>query len=164
MAGLGRVGGRAPPGPSPAPGAAALRRHPLPASRGRLRGRFRLLAAGGDHSVARLNDGSVVAWGNNSSGQCNVPALSPGLVYDEIAAGGVSGFAGTAHSLARISDGSVRAWGDDTYGQCNVPTWTPGLRCVEVKAGGYPSPARLSDGSGVACGWNLYGQCRVASL
>ena len=36
------------------------------------------IAAGGHHTVARRSDGSVVAWGCNNYGQCNVPALPAG--------------------------------------------------------------------------------------
>ena len=43
-----------------------------------------------DHTVARRSDGSVVAWGDNADGQCNVPALPAGLTYVEVAAGCVS--------------------------------------------------------------------------
>jgi hypothetical protein len=39
-----------------------------------------------DHTVAR-RDGSVVAWGDDQSGQCQVPALPAGLTYVEIAGG-----------------------------------------------------------------------------
>ena len=35
------------------------------------------ITAGDQHTVARRSDGSVVAWGDNPYGQCNVPALPP---------------------------------------------------------------------------------------
>jgi hypothetical protein len=44
------------------------------------------MAAGYWHTVARRSDGSVVAWGFNGSGQCNVPALPPGLSIAQISA------------------------------------------------------------------------------
>src|SRR5262245_5997950 len=37
------------------------------------------VSAGSRHSLARLSDGTVAAWGDNSLGACNVPALPPGL-------------------------------------------------------------------------------------
>src|SRR5262249_29402966 len=45
------------------------------------------IAAAQHHVIARRADGSVVAWGDNHSGECNVPALPPGLTYVEVAAG-----------------------------------------------------------------------------
>src|SRR5580765_3814477 len=83
------------------------------------------VAAGAGHNVARRGDGSVVAWGGNPYGACNVPALQTGLAYVEVAAGG-------AHTAARRSDGSVVAWGRNDFGQCNVPALPPGLTYVEV--------------------------------
>src|SRR5262245_54234235 len=71
------------------------------------------VSAGGGHTVVRRSDGSVVAWGDNLDGQCNVPALPPGLSYVEVAAGGL-------HTVARRSDGSVVACGYNANGQCNV--------------------------------------------
>ena len=56
------------------------------------------------YSVARRSDGSVVAWGDNNSGQCDVPVLPAGLTYVEVAAGNY-------HVVARRSDGSVVVWG-----------------------------------------------------
>src|SRR5262245_34924390 len=82
------------------------------------------IAAGGAHTVARRGDGSVVAWGWNYYGQCNVPALPSGLTYVEVAAGG-------EHTVARRSDGSVVAWGDTSAGKCNVPALPSGLTYVE---------------------------------
>jgi hypothetical protein len=120
------------------------------------------VAAGSLHSVARRNDGSIVAWGDNEFGQCNVPGLPPGLTYVEVAAG-------YAHSVARRSDGSLVAWGLNAYGECNVPALPRGLTYVEIAASGdYPyyghTIARRSDGSVVAWGNNLSGQCNVPAL
>lgn len=112
------------------------------------------VSAGGFHTVARRADGSVVAWGENSDGECRVTALPPGLSYVEVAAGG-------SHTLARRSDGSVVAWGYNFNFQCNVPALPPGLSYVEVAAGAYHSIARRSDGSLVAWGSNSNGQCNV---
>ncbi|MBM4393755.1 MAG: hypothetical protein FJ090_21725, partial [Deltaproteobacteria bacterium] len=109
------------------------------------------------YTVARRSDGSVVAWGSNVYGQCNVPALPGGLAYVEVAAG-------WRHTVARRSDGSVVAWGDNVYGQCNVPVLPVGLAYVEVAAGERHTVARRSDGSVVAWGNNYYGQCNVPAL
>ena len=146
------------------------------------------------HTVARLADGSVVAWGNNWYSQCNVPALPSGLSYVQVAAGGyqsvgrrsdgsivawgysyglpalppgltyVEVAAGGEHKVARRSDGSVVAWGSNAYGQCNVPVLPPGLTYVAVSAGLRHSVARRSDGSVVAWGDNSFGQCNVPAL
>ena len=58
-------------------------------------------------------NGLVVAWGQNSSGQTNVPAGLSNVVA--IAGGG-------HNSLALRSKGTVVAWGDNTSGQTNAPT------------------------------------------
>ncbi len=62
------------------------------------------VAAGYDHSLALLNNGTVVAWGSNGRGQTNIPA---GLA-DVVAVA-----AGDSYSLALKSDGSVHGWGYD---------------------------------------------------
>jgi hypothetical protein len=115
-------------------------------------------AMGEGHALARLDDGSVLAWGRVVEGQCNVPALPPGLAYAEVDAG--AGY----FSLARRSDGSLVAFGDNSYGQCNVPPLPPGVSYVEASAGDRHALARRSDGSVAAWGDNTFGQCAVPAL
>ena len=96
-------------------------------------------AAGGSHSLARRNDGSVVASGYNLLDQCNVPPLPAGLTWVDIAAS-------YTHSIALRSDGSAVAWGGNAQGECDVPPLPVGLSYVQVSAGTF-SGARRSDGS-----------------
>ena len=104
------------------------------------------IAAGGEHSLA-VSNGFVVAWGDNSYGQCSVPA-------------GLSNVWGVAacwgHSVALKNDGTVVAWGDNSYGETSVPAGLSNV--VAVAAGGYTNPytacslALKSDGTVVAWG------------
>ena len=71
------------------------------------------LSAGSIHTVALKEDGTVVAVGNNSDGQCNVEQWS------DI----VSVSAGSKHTVGLKSDGTVMAVGDNGNGQCNVDDW-----------------------------------------
>ncbi len=93
---------------------------------------------------------SVVAWGNNDYGQCDVPAgLSDAVTIA----------AGSAHNVALKGDGTVIAWGNNDYGQCNVPV---GLNNVTaVSAGDFHTVALRSNGTVIAWGRNEYGQCNV---
>ncbi|WP_407541942.1 hypothetical protein Q0M94_20935 (plasmid) [Deinococcus radiomollis] len=111
---------------------------------------FTPLGAGYQHSVALKSDSTVVAWGDNTSGQSTVPAGLSGVVA-------VS--AGYRHSVALKSDGTVVAWGDNTSGQLNVPAGLSGV--VTVAGGGLHSVALKSDGTVVAWGDNISGQLNV---
>jgi alpha-tubulin suppressor-like RCC1 family protein len=127
------------------------------------------VAAGSSHSLALRSDGTVWAWGSNSSGQLGdgtetdsavpeqVPVLSNVIA---IAAGGL-------HSLAVRSDGSVWAWGDNGSGQLgdgttnerDSPTQVPGLYGIVAIAGGeHHTLAVQSDGTVWAWGLNATGQ------
>jgi alpha-tubulin suppressor-like RCC1 family protein len=70
------------------------------------------VASGSAHGLGLTRDGSVVAWGGDSSLQTNVPVGLSNVVA--IAAGG-------GHSLALKADGTVVAWGNNSSGQTNVP-------------------------------------------
>lgn len=61
------------------------------------------ISTSGSHNLALLENGKVVAWGENQSSQCDVPAN-----LGKVAA--IS--AGARFSLALQEDGKVVAWGD----------------------------------------------------
>jgi alpha-tubulin suppressor-like RCC1 family protein len=148
-----------------------------------------MVAAGFGHTVGLMSDGTVVAVGDNTDGQCNVASwtgiqqvaaadyYTVGLKSDGtvVAVGdntdgqcnvaSWSGIqqvsAGYAHDTVGLkSDGTVVAVGDNTYGQCNVASWS-GIQ--QVSAGGTHTVGLKSDGTVVAVGDNTYGQCNVAS-
>jgi hypothetical protein len=108
------------------------------------------LAAGGDHSLALQANDAVAAWGDNTSGQSNVP--QPGGNIVAVADG-------DSHSLALRLDGTVVAWGDNTYGQTTVPVSATNV--VAIAAGGSHSLALLLNGTVIAWGLNASGQQAV---
>src|SRR6266852_1223026 len=127
------------------------------------------IAAGSDHSLALLSDGTVMAWGQNFSGQLGdgtftgrlTPVAVSGLTNVIAIAGG--GF----HSLALLSDGTDMAWGYNADGELGDGTFTTRTTPVAVReltnvaaiAGGFQhSLALLSDGTDMAWGYNFYGQ------
>jgi len=100
--------------------------------------------------VALKQDGTVVAWGDNTVGQTSLPAGLSNVVAVA---------AGYYHSLALRSDGTVVAWGNNGSGQTNVPA---GLSNVVAIAGGDShSLALRSDGTVVAWGANYSDQTAV---
>ncbi|MFI9272007.1 RCC1-like domain-containing protein [Kitasatospora sp. NPDC052896] len=88
------------------------------------------IAAGGGHSLALRNDGTVLAWGFNEFGQLGngepgtdrntpVPVCAPGQTApcNQFLSGVVAIAAGGGHSLALGKDGGVFAWGLNNFGQ-----------------------------------------------
>jgi alpha-tubulin suppressor-like RCC1 family protein len=57
--------------------------------------------------------GSIVAWGDNGYGQCNVPSPNEGFA---------SVAAGRDQSLGLKADESITAWGRNDSGECDVPS------------------------------------------
>lgn len=108
------------------------------------------IAAGDSHFLLARKTGTVLAWGDNSQGQCQVP---DGLAEVTSVA------AGKWHSLALKKDGTVVAWGDNRLGQCQVPE---GLAKVKrIRAGWFHSIALLEDGSLRAWGFNYDHQTEI---
>ncbi|MCX6874714.1 MAG: cadherin-like beta sandwich domain-containing protein [Verrucomicrobia bacterium] len=83
-----------------------------------LSGMTTALAAGLYHTVALKNDGTVVAWGENTYGQvtgtatANLSAIANPVTLGGVALSGVTSIAaGALHTLALRNDGTVVAWG-----------------------------------------------------
>ncbi|MGE5294994.1 MAG: hypothetical protein ACM3VT_09205 [Solirubrobacterales bacterium] len=106
---------------------------------------FVAVAAGDAHGLALKSDGTVVAWGQNDDGECNVPEGT----YKAIGAG-------ADFSLAIRTDGSIAAWGYD--GQRQVSSVPEGHDFVAVDGGELFAVALKADGSIVAWGYDRWGQ------
>ncbi|CAK0879865.1 unnamed protein product, partial [Prorocentrum cordatum] len=111
----------------------------------------------GCHTALLRSDGTAVACGCNSFGQCDLPALVAGLIYLQVAAGG-------EHTVLLRSDGTVVTCGNNEHRQCDVPPVVAGLSYEQVAAGGGHTVLLRSDGTAVARGKNHHGQCDLPSL
>jgi alpha-tubulin suppressor-like RCC1 family protein len=132
------------------------------------------IAAGGDHALALLADGTVRAWGANHHG-----ALGDGTTVDRLVPVAVKGLSGVRsiaassagadypHSVAIRADGTVLAWGSNAYGELGdgtyddrlAPTPLTGLAgAVSVSAGFLHSFALIAGGTLAAWGSNENGQ------
>ena len=106
------------------------------------------VAAGRGHTVTLMSDDTVVAVGNNCSGQCDVGG------WTDI----VQVAAGEYHTVGLKSDGTVVAVGENASGQCDVGGWTD---IVQVAAGKYHTVGLKSNGTVVTVGNNNYRQRNV---
>jgi alpha-tubulin suppressor-like RCC1 family protein len=109
-----------------------------------------MVAGGAWNTLGLRSDGTVVAVGYNSYGQCNVGDWTDIIQVD----------GGGEHTVGLRSDGTVVALGDNGYGQCDVGNWTD---IIQVVAGRQHTAGLKSDGTVVAVGLNAYGQCNVGS-
>jgi len=127
------------------------------------------VAAGGEHSLALLANGTVMAWGDNASGQLgdgstassDVPVAVKGLTGVKAVA------AGDLYSVALLTNGTVMTWGDNGQGELgdgsdtssDVPVPVTGLTGVSaVAAGGQHVLALLAGGTAKSWGANESGQ------
>ncbi|MCB1132439.1 MAG: cadherin-like beta sandwich domain-containing protein, partial [Verrucomicrobiae bacterium] len=128
--------------------------------------------------IALCSDGSMVAWGDNGSGQLGNNSTTASAVPVAVDATALAGKtvvevkAGGAHVLARCDDGTLAAWGENsryyqlglTRGDRLVPTIIPvsgalvGKTVTNLTAGGESSMARCSDGAVVAWGSDRSGE------
>ena len=145
------------------------------------------IAAGQDHSMALLSNGTVATWGADGSGQLGNGAAGTSGVPVLVDASGVllnktvtAIAAGQLHCIALCSDGTLATWGLGTDGQLGVGdgngnsidvpvavaitgTVLAGKTLTDVKAGGFHSMALCSDGTVATWGKNATGQLGIAS-
>jgi alpha-tubulin suppressor-like RCC1 family protein len=93
---------------------------------------------------------AVVAWGDNSGGQSDVPPALGDLVA-------IAG--GDYHSIGLRRNGTLLGWGYNGDGQVTVPTNS--LRLVAIAAGGSHNLAITENGGVIGWGRNDYGQRTV---
>ena len=102
------------------------------------------------HTAGLKADGTVVAVGYNSDGQC---AVSDWKDIIAISAGGF-------HTVGLKADGTVVAVGDNDYGRCAVSDWKD---IIAISAGYYYTVGLKADGTVVAVGANDFGECNVSN-
>src|ERR1700683_31123 len=127
------------------------------------------VSTSGEHGLALLANGTVMAWGDNDHGQLgngttaysDVPVAVKGLTKVKAVS------AGYLFSVAVLANGTVMAWGyngngqlgDGTYNDSHVPVAVTGLTSASaVAAGGQFAVALLSNGTAMAWGDNEAGQ------
>lgn len=97
-------------------------------------GIFVKVSAAGEHSIAIANNGTLWAWGTNSSGELGdgttnsrLSALQIGVANDwqTIAAG-------EFHNLALKTDGTLWAWGNNSSGQLGDGSTSSSLAPIQI--------------------------------
>ena len=141
------------------------------------------ISAGSAHNLALKFDGTVVAWGSNSSRQLGAGAGAPSqsayplkLYFNDnqLAKGIISVSAGALHSLALRNDGTVLAWGRNSNGQLGLGNTSASENNImqvhgagnvglltgitKIAAGGSFSQAMKNDGTVWTWGLNTSGQ------
>ncbi len=128
------------------------------------------IAAGLNHTVAILSDGTVWGLGRNSRGELGTTRSSSSTVQ-AVRISGLSHIGAVAvgdyHTVALKDDGTVLALGDNSAGQLgngtttnsSIPVQVSGLSdVIAISSGSYHAVALKADGSVWAWGSNRYDQ------
>lgn len=134
------------------------------------RGCWAQLSVGGQHTLAIAQDGTLWAWGDNSSGQLGNNIATGNLMNPlQISSNPNWAFvsAGEFYSLAIKKDGTLWAWGNNSYGQLgngntvqqNIPVQIgTDTNWIGIYAGYQHSVAKKVNKTVWAWGRNTYGQ------
>ncbi|GFO68812.1 hypothetical protein GMLC_23910 [Geomonas limicola] len=101
-------------------------------------GRYLAVAAGADHALALMADGTLWSWGSNSFGQLGATGSDPATPRQVILTAAVSDSdwravaAGGNFSLALKADGTLWSWGDNAAGQLGLGSTQPQAEPVQV--------------------------------
>ena len=111
------------------------------------------VAAGKDHHLAITTSNNVVAWGDNTYGQTDVP------LFAKYAGRVIKVAAGNGFSIALTIDGNVVAWGRNDKGQTNTDKFSQYNGIYKDIAVGYDHWIALTKFNNVVgFGYNTYGQ------
>ena len=128
------------------------------------------VSAGEVHSLALLDNGTVMSWGDNTVGELSCtapnPSLVPGFVLVSGCAAKLSGVIAIAaggwpgapqylgiESAALMSNGEVQTWGDNTYGNLGDCSTASSAVPVVVDVGSCtPSPTILTGVTAISVG------------
>jgi len=137
----------------------------LPVTVAGLSGTVTAVAAGDFHTVAAMADGTIMAWGDNGSGQFGDGGYnSSSLPVTTVGMGGVANSieAGNYFTVALLADGAVKTWGDNgsgqlgngTYNSSSTPVPVTGLDAAvtSIASGAAHSVALLENGTVKAWG------------
>jgi len=101
------------------------------------------VAAGAGHTLALAADGTIYAWGDNSSGQLGNGTAGDSSVPVAVSVGGALAgkvvtaiAAGKAHSMARTADGLVYSWGEGSNGELGTGNSIDSNVPIAVTVGG----------------------------
>jgi alpha-tubulin suppressor-like RCC1 family protein len=132
-----------------------------------LRG-VKAIAAGAFYDLALLDNGTVMAWGDDEKGQLGAGTATGPETCDEgwiacsttpVAVDGLTGVAaiaaGEEHSLALLENGTVAAWGFNEYGSLGDGSVVSSSVPVAVCAAGQKAPCTdaLGDVTAIAANW-----------
>lgn len=127
------------------------------------------IAAGQEHSIVVLADGTLRCWGLQNFQAPPIPLPDgtydndwiwwwpmPWLIPPSDITNAIDAACGPYHTLALLEDRRIRAWGVTHFGMTAVPADV--TNAIAVTAGGWHSVALLADGRPRGWGQNYHGQ------